>query len=315
MEPNNLLDRCRDGILLAHLLADLAPHTRGSLAKLTPCLLHVASSGTSPLSTPLTATSSLVEESSNVFILHANLQTVLTVMARAAGIVVVNAGASDVIEGKKEQVLGVIWQIVRAHMLCNLSLRKMPELVVLQEPEEKLNQFLEVKPEALLIRWVNWVLERKSAFHSRHPKRLRFIARDLIDGEIWVMLLNALFPEQVNDALVEEFFCLSHLSSRAFKVVELAQLVDENSLLEPVDILEENVKLSIAFLCELFSGTSEAFVSALDKEDARLKELKAALNAKFEVAGPNGSVASEVGIVNVTTEVESTAVLSESPIN
>ena len=286
VQPNNLLDRCRDGILLAHLLADLAPHTKGSLAKLTPCLLHVgsASGGTSNVSTPSTGTSSLMEESSNVFILRANLDTVLTVMARAAGIVVVNAGASDVIEGKKEQVLGVIWQIVRAHMLCKLSLRKVPELVVLREPTEELEVFLEVKPEQLLIRWVNWVLVG-GAFHSLHPKRLKFIARDLIDGEIWVMLLNALFPEVVTREMVQEFFCISHLSSRAFKVVELAQLVDQNPLLEPVDILEENVKLSIAFLCELFSARSESFVAAVDKEDSRLKELGAVMKAKYDCSG------------------------------
>src|SRR5690606_8377623 len=115
---------------------------------LTPCLLH-SPTGTTCSSQACTPSSSIVSEGSNVFILHANLDTVLSVMARAAGIVVVNAGPGDVIEGKKEQVLGVIWQIVRAHMLCQLSLAKSPELVILRGEAETIEEFLSVKPEQL----------------------------------------------------------------------------------------------------------------------------------------------------------------------
>lgn len=270
--PENLLERCRDGILLAYLLVDIAPQTRGSLAKLTPCLLHVGSSdsaATSAQSTPSITGASLSggQEGSNVFVLHSNITTVLNNMARAAGIVVVNASPSDIIAMKKEQVLGVIWQIVRAHLLCHLSVRNCEELVVLMEETESLELFLLAKPESLLIRWVNYHLKH-SPFQKKHPKVLRNIPKDLIDCEIYAMLLHQLFPSLVDFGKMDQFFKTEHLITRAHLIVKYFEVVAEGaqSVLEPVDIIEENSKLSVAFLCQLFDLQNGLSLENADNE-------------------------------------------------
>lgn len=270
--PENLLERCRDGILLAYLLVDIAPQTRGSLAKLTPCLLHVAGSGAESPTTSTNQTvsatespSSSIVDGSNVFVLHSNLTTVLNNMARATGIVVVNASPSDIIAMKKEQVLGVIWQIVRAHLLCHLSVRNCEELLLLMEEDESLELFVMIKPEILLTRWVNYHLAR-SPFQRRHPKKLRNIPKDLIDCEIYIMLMHQLFPEIISNDKMEMFFGTEHLVTRAHLTIKYFAAVSEGlpSVLEPMDIIEENSKLSVAFLCELFDLKNGLSISEAD---------------------------------------------------
>jgi plastin-1 len=174
-------------------------------------------------------------------------------MARAPGIVIVNASPSDIIAIKKEQVLGVIWQIVRAHLLCHLSVKNCEELILLMEDDEPLELFVMTKQETLLTRWINYHLKR-SHFQKRHPKVLRNIPKDLVDCEIKIMHMHQLFPETIDISQMDALFNTEHLMTRAHLVIEYFGFVsnDVQFVLEPVDIIEESLKLSVAFLCQLF---------------------------------------------------------------
>jgi plastin-1 len=80
--------------------------------------------------------------------------------ARAIGCQVVNIGAQDLIEGRPILVLGLVWQIIKIQLLSQISLRNVPELVLLLEPDEEINDFLKLHPELILLRWLNYHLDK-----------------------------------------------------------------------------------------------------------------------------------------------------------
>lgn len=98
--------------------------------------------------------------------------------AKSIGCQVVNIGAQDMIEGRPilvrvinamvvlidvslactslsmVQVLGLMWQIIKIQLMSQISLKNIPELVVLLEDGEELANFMKLPPEAILMRWV-----------------------------------------------------------------------------------------------------------------------------------------------------------------
>lgn len=51
-----------------------------------------------------------------------NLNAALTA-AEAAGLQVVNIGASDIIDGRPASILGLSWQLIRVHLLAQINLK------------------------------------------------------------------------------------------------------------------------------------------------------------------------------------------------
>ncbi|CAB1100770.1 unnamed protein product [Ectocarpus sp. CCAP 1310/34] len=81
--------------------------------------------------------------------------------ARGIGCVVTNVNAKDIIDGNSILILGLVWQIIRIQLLSSISLTSCPELVCLLEEGEELDGLLALQPEAILLRWFNYHLERE----------------------------------------------------------------------------------------------------------------------------------------------------------
>lgn len=269
----NLMERCRDGILLAYLLVPLAPETKSSLRSLNPCQLHTFSLEAQPVNDSASSIPTVL------FACRNNLDTVLTVMAKAAGVPTVNVGASDIMEMKKSAI-GFIWQIVRNHLLCNMSVFNSRELLILIKPEESLEDFVAQRPEVILSRWINFHLSQ-SPYNQKHSRRqLATIAADLRDGEIYALLLSQIAPDIVSDRVLHDFMQQEHITSRIVSIIQWYNSLDCRKYLEPFDILDANAKLSIAFLSELFK--KRIGISLGDHASARLDALGAELDVLIE---------------------------------
>jgi hypothetical protein len=88
--------------------------------------------------------------------------------AKSIGCQVINIGAQDLIEGRPHLVLGLVWQIIKIQLLGQISLNNVPELVLLLEDEETLADFLKLPAELILLRWLNYHLDRAGS--SRRVK-------------------------------------------------------------------------------------------------------------------------------------------------
>jgi len=99
------------------------------------------------------------KEGMNVYQKTENQNLVLNA-AKAIGCQVVNIGAPDLIEGRPTLILGLIWQIIRIQLLSQISLKNFPELVVLLNEGETMEELMRLHPEVILLRWLNFHLRK-----------------------------------------------------------------------------------------------------------------------------------------------------------
>lgn len=79
----------------------------------------------------------------NTFQIHEN-QIVAINSAKSIGCSVINIGPPDLIEGREHLVLGLVWQIVKIGLFSRINLVNHPELYMLLEDGETIEDLLAV---------------------------------------------------------------------------------------------------------------------------------------------------------------------------
>ena len=176
--------------------------------------------------------------------MHENLDLVLN-SAKAIGCKIVNIGTGDIIDGVKHNILGLLWQIVRVSVLYKVSIKQIPELVVLLQEDEELPEFLALPPEAILLRWVNYHLKESKRW-TRDP--VKNFSGDIADSEAYLLLLSCLDEKCATDALKSD----DHLE-RARAVITNSEKVGFSPFLSPESITSGNSRLNLAFVANLFA--------------------------------------------------------------
>ncbi|KAK4469056.1 hypothetical protein MN116_007519 [Schistosoma mekongi] len=88
---------------------------------------------------------------------HENL-TLAVNSAASIGCCVVNTGSEDIMQGKRHIVLGVICQLICRDLVDTITLNKHGELLALLHDGGNAEDLAAMKPEELLMRWVNYHL-------------------------------------------------------------------------------------------------------------------------------------------------------------
>ena len=66
-------------------------------------------------------------------------------------------------QGKKWLVLGLVWQLIKMYLFKQISITNVPGLINLLLEEEDINDLMKLSPEQLLLRWVNYQLDKVSS--------------------------------------------------------------------------------------------------------------------------------------------------------
>lgn len=206
-------------------------------------------------------------------------QTNVLNAARELGLNIVNMGPEDLVDPKPHLVLGLIWQIVRLELLSKVTVKQHPEIVVLMEPNEEVETFLDVTPEVNLLRWFNYHLKKQGS-----PRRVTNFSSDLADSENYVVLLNSIAPSVCSLEILQEADPLA----RAQRFLVAADQIGCKQYLSPPDIVNGNWKLNLAFVANLFNKKSGIpFEPAFEE---RLRQINQALQHREALAVPNASV-------------------------
>lgn len=192
----------------------------------------------------------------NKFLIGENNILVLN-SARAIGCTVVNIQASDIEAGKMHLCLGLLWQIIRIGLFANISLQAHPNLAVLLEDGETMETLMNLSPEELLLRWVNYHL-KKAGSH----KRISNFSGDIKDSEVYAILLSRISPEEMNVDRPERVTSIGDLNKRADIVLTNAEKISCRRFVTAKDICNGNSKLNLAFVANLFNN-----FPALDPND------------------------------------------------
>ena len=132
-------------------------------------------------------------------------QNIVINSARAIGCQVVNIHASDLMkaaeEHKEHLVLGLIWQIVKVQLLSQISIKEVPQLVVLLAEGEDLAAMLKLPPEEVLLRWIRYHLKKEGC-----TREVNNMHSDLRDGEVYLRLLHSIGGDTcpADDALASD---------------------------------------------------------------------------------------------------------------
>ncbi len=119
-----LFGACRDGLMLCKLINKAVADTIDVRA------LNIPKKG----------------KSLNIYQIQENQRLCINA-AKAIGCVVVNVGSNDLIEGTPHIILGIVWQIVKIQLLSLIDLKHHPELVLLLEEGEELEDLLALPPQ------------------------------------------------------------------------------------------------------------------------------------------------------------------------
>ncbi|KAG1652916.1 Plastin-1 [Nymphon striatum] len=194
----------------------------------------------------------------NLYTMHENLTLALN-SAQAIGCNVVNIDAHDLSKGKPHLVLGLLWQIIRIGLFNLITLEHCPGLVHLLQDDEEMADLMKLSPEAILLRWVNYHLER-----AGDPRRINNFTNDIKDSEAYTVLLKQIAPPEAGvnqEALTER-----DLMKRAEIMLKQAEKLDCRSFLSPEEVVTGNYKLNVAFVANLFNNHP-----GLDKPDEAIE--------------------------------------------
>ena len=289
----NLLEKLRDGVVLAYLIHHLWPGNI-NLQKIVRGV-RVQDKTNDPMSPNSSATLQKA-----VFIITSNINCVLDA-AKACKLVVVNIGAGDIIGMNEDLILGLVWQIIRAGLLRGVDLVVHPELVRLLGPDESLKDFMSgMKPETLLLRWFN--------YHLRKAESTRTITnwgRDLQDSGAFLILLDQLFIHRYSRPITDEIAVIlgkypsdsaeDRLGRAEHVLILSSQFGLEGMFITPIDIAQGHPRLTMALTAALFnchigiSLPSEDDISILRQErdelQVQLLHLRNLLESASRISG------------------------------
>lgn len=192
---------------------------------------------------------------------HENL-TLALYSAQAIGCNIINIDAHDLAKGKPHLVLGLLWQIIRIGLFNQITLEHCPGLAQLLLPGEKLEDLMKLSPEAILLRWVNYQLEKAGV-----NRRINNFTSDIKDSEVYTYLINQIAPTGSGVSL-EPLSVRDHVS-RAEVMLQQADKIGCRSFLTPNDVVEGVYKLNVAFVANLFNNHP-----GLDKPDEPIEGLE-----------------------------------------
>lgn len=167
--------------------------------------------------------------------------------AQAIGCNVINIDAHNLSKGTPHLVLGLLWQIIRIGLFNQITLEHCPGLTSLLSEDEKIEDLMRLSPEAILLRWVNYHLERAGV-----AKRVNNFQSDISDSEAYTYLLKQIAPM---DSGVDTMALMErdHLQ-RAEMMLQQAAKLNCRSFVTPQDVVNGVYKLNLAFVANLFNN-------------------------------------------------------------
>jgi len=201
------------------------------------------------LAAPDTIDERVINKGKNVSIFkqHENL-TLARNSAISIGCVVIGIDSHTLnsSQGKKWLVLGLIWQLIKVYLFKQITISQVPGLVNLLRDGEELSQLLKLSPEQLLLRWVNYQLDKAGS-----TRRAANFSGDIKDSEIYTELLAQVAPK---DAGVNKFAMKKEdLLERAEIMLEQSDKINCRQFVTPKDVVKGNDKLNLAFVANLFN--------------------------------------------------------------
>jgi plastin-3 len=189
-------------------------------------------------------------DSLSTFQRHENI-TLAVQSANSIGATVINMDSHTLSseDNKKWLVIGLLWQLVEMYLFRDITTKNpiyCDGLIVLCLPGETLADIFKLSHEDLLLRWVNYHLEKAGC-----GRRARNFSSDIKDSEIYTVLLYQIAPAHlsVDKSALEKRL----LGERAEVMLEQADKMDCREFVTAQDVKNGHQRLNLAFVANLFN--------------------------------------------------------------
>ncbi|XP_056295985.1 plastin-3-like isoform X1 [Pseudoliparis swirei] len=184
------------------------------------------------------------------FTIQENLNLALN-SASAIGCQVVNIGAQDLKEGKPHLALGLLWQIIKIGLFAEMELSRNEAIAALLGDGESLEELMNLSPEDLLLRWVNYHLKKVGMSISN-------FSGDIKDSRAYFHLLEQISPDGKEEGVPRFEVDMTgiydqDLAKRAEFMLKQAERLGCRQFVTAADIESGNAKLNMAFVATLFN--------------------------------------------------------------
>lgn len=181
----------------------------------------------------------------SLFKINENLNLAIS-SAKSIGIQTVNLGSTELGAGVlyPHLVLGLVWQLVKLHLLNSINLKNHPYLIRLLQDGEDLADLMKLPPDQILLRWINYHLA-----NAGHPKRVNNFSGDVKDSVAYTILLNQISPLDCDKKPLNE----PDMVKRAGMVINNAQKLNVHTIVKPGDIASGNARLNLVFVASIFN--------------------------------------------------------------
>jgi len=202
-------------------------------------------------------------KSLSLFKINENLNLVIN-STRSLGVHVHNVGCGDINDVRNPSlVLGLLWQMVKMHLLSDINLKAHPELIRLLREGESMEDFLKLSAEEILKRWMNFHLAE-----SGSSKRIDNFSGHVKDSEAYAIVMEQVAPPNLKNQVPKgKVLDLKGNSNRAATAIEHAQTLGCRPFVKPKDIASGNPKLNLAFVADLFNHCPG--LEELNEEEAK----------------------------------------------
>jgi len=142
-----------------------------------------------------------------------------------------NISPNDLEAGKKEALVEVIWQIIKAsfdHKLKSTN-KHDDQLELILETHEELDDVKRLSVDDIILRWVNVKLAKVN-----HPRKASNIAQDFRDSELYILLFHSVAPSMVDKSILK----LGDTKRRAEKLVDILKKFKYPGIIDPESIAE-----------------------------------------------------------------------------
>ncbi|XP_065901853.1 fimbrin-like [Dysidea avara] len=181
----------------------------------------------------------------SIYTIHEN-QTLALNSASSIGCNIVNIGPEDLVEGKPHLVLGLLWQVIRIGLFAKISLQNNPNLAVLLEDGETLQDLLALSPEQILLRWFNYQLAKAGS-----PRRVSNFTSDIKDSECYTIVIDQIAPA---DAGTDRSpLQVQDPEKRAEAMLRQADKIGCRKFVRPKDVVKGHQRLNLAFVANMFN--------------------------------------------------------------
>merc|ERR1719354_1440670 len=144
-------------------------------------------------------------------------------------------------------VMGLVWQLIKMYLFSKITVSRVPGLVSMLRDGEDISEIMKLSPEQLLLRWVNYQLEKAGS--ERH---ITNFGSDIKDSEIYTDLISQIAPKNVG--VNKTALQYEDLLKRAETMLEQADKIDCRQFVTAKDVVQGQEKLNMAFVANLFNN-------------------------------------------------------------